>query len=109
MDPVSTANQGQRGAQRLFGVQGALLLSGARRWAKPRGLVIKGSLKVYDMQPALIAGLFAQHFAQEHAERTHVAAQGSFLQVAGLRFKLGQPLRPAFRIPKKGHRCLDYA
>jgi len=31
----------------------------ARRWAKPRGLVIRGPLKVYDTTPALIGGLFA--------------------------------------------------
>jgi 2-hydroxychromene-2-carboxylate isomerase len=32
----------------------------ARRWAKSRGLVIRGPLKVYDTTPALIGGLFAQ-------------------------------------------------
>jgi 2-hydroxychromene-2-carboxylate isomerase len=32
----------------------------ARRWARPRGLVIKGPLKVYDTTPALIGGLFAE-------------------------------------------------
>ncbi|MGH7857605.1 MAG: 2-hydroxychromene-2-carboxylate isomerase, partial [Candidatus Binatia bacterium] len=32
----------------------------ARRWAKPRGLVIRGPLKVYDTAPALIGGLFAE-------------------------------------------------
>lgn len=31
----------------------------ARRWAQPRGLVIRGPLKVYDTRPALIGGLFA--------------------------------------------------
>jgi 2-hydroxychromene-2-carboxylate isomerase len=31
----------------------------ARRSAKPRGLVIRGPLKVYDTTPALIGGLFA--------------------------------------------------
>ena len=31
----------------------------ARRWAKPRGLVVRGPLKVYDTTPALIGGLFA--------------------------------------------------
>lgn len=31
----------------------------ARRWAKPRGLVIRGPLKVYDSTPALVGGLFA--------------------------------------------------
>ena len=32
----------------------------ARRWAKPRGLLIRGPLKVYDTTPALIGGLFAE-------------------------------------------------
>src|SRR5258708_17301985 len=32
----------------------------ARRWAKPRGLVIRGPLKVYDTTPTLIGGLFAE-------------------------------------------------
>ena len=32
----------------------------ARRWAKPRGLLIRGPLKIYDTRPALIGGLFAQ-------------------------------------------------
>lgn len=32
----------------------------ARRWAKPRGLLIRGPLKVYDSTPALIGGLFAE-------------------------------------------------
>src|SRR6202041_251023 len=32
----------------------------ARRWAKPRGIVIRGPLKVYDTTPALIGGLFAE-------------------------------------------------
>jgi 2-hydroxychromene-2-carboxylate isomerase len=32
----------------------------ARRWAQPRGLLIRGRLKVYDTRPALIGGLFAQ-------------------------------------------------
>jgi 2-hydroxychromene-2-carboxylate isomerase len=31
----------------------------ARRWAAPRGLLIRGPLKVYDTRPALIGGLFA--------------------------------------------------
>ena len=32
----------------------------ARRWAQPRGLVIRGPLKVYDTTPALIGGLYAE-------------------------------------------------
>jgi len=33
----------------------------ARRWARPRRLIIRGPLKVYDTRPALIGGLFAQN------------------------------------------------
>jgi 2-hydroxychromene-2-carboxylate isomerase len=36
----------------------------ARRWAKPRGLVIRSQLKVYDTRVALIGGLFAQKHGQ---------------------------------------------
>jgi 2-hydroxychromene-2-carboxylate isomerase len=32
----------------------------ARRWAKPRGILIRGPVKVYDSRPALIGGLYAQ-------------------------------------------------
>ncbi len=32
----------------------------ARRWAEPRGLVIRGPLKVHDTTPALIGGLYAE-------------------------------------------------
>lgn len=32
----------------------------ARRWAKPRGIYIKGPKKIYDTKPALIGGLFAE-------------------------------------------------
>ena len=36
----------------------------ARRWAKSRGLVIRGQPKVYDTRIALIGGLFAQKHEQ---------------------------------------------
>ncbi len=32
----------------------------ARRWAKPRGILIRAPRKVYDTTPALIGGLFAE-------------------------------------------------
>ena len=43
----------------------------ARRWAKRRGLVIRGPLKVYDTTPALIGGLFAERHAvlREYSQR----------------------------------------
>ena len=74
----------------------------------PVGLGIaaaNGSLaQRFNVLKQVVAGLLAQHFAQQHAQRTHVAAQGCFFQVAGLSFKFGQPLRPAFRVPQKSHR-----
>ncbi len=60
----------------------------------------------FDVREQVFAGLLAQHFAQQHAERAHIAAQGSFFQVAGLSFKFGQPLRPAFGVPEERHRVL---
>src|ERR1044072_7028839 len=36
----------------------------ARRWAKPRGLWIRGPLKIYDSTPALVGGLFAEQHGQ---------------------------------------------
>src|ERR1700675_934746 len=45
----------------------------ARRWAKPRGLVIRGPLKVYDTTPALIGGLFAEKQGRllDYSRRVH--------------------------------------
>jgi 2-hydroxychromene-2-carboxylate isomerase len=37
-----------------------------RRSAAPRGIVIRGPLKVYDTRPALIGGLFAERHARLH-------------------------------------------
>jgi hypothetical protein len=60
----------------------------------------------FHMLIKIVAGLLAQNFAKQGAEGPHIAAQGSFLEVAGACFKLGEPLRPAFGIPQKGHRLL---
>ena len=38
----------------------------ARRFAAPRGIVIRGPQKVYDTRPALIGGLFAQERGRLH-------------------------------------------
>ncbi len=46
------------------------------------------------------AGLLAENFAEQHAERTDVAAQRSFLELAGGRLKFGQALRPVGRRPE---------
>ncbi len=47
----------------------------ARRWAKPRGIVIKGPLKIYDTTPALIGGLFAERHGRllEYSRRAFTA------------------------------------
>ncbi len=47
----------------------------ARRWAKPRGIVIKGPLKIYDTTPALIGGLFAERRGRllEYSRRAFTA------------------------------------
>ena len=36
----------------------------ARRWATPRGLRIRGPLKIYDTTPAAIGGLFAEKYGR---------------------------------------------
>jgi 2-hydroxychromene-2-carboxylate isomerase len=46
----------------------------ARRWAKPRGLWIRGPLKIYDTTPAAIGGLYAE-------------TQGRFLDYGRLAFQ----------------------
>jgi 2-hydroxychromene-2-carboxylate isomerase len=70
----------------------------ARRFAKPRGLVIRGPLKVYDTTPALIGGLFAEthgrlldysrtvyeRFFRRELELDQAAAVGEVLSVLGL-------------------------
>ena len=57
----------------------------------------------FDVREELVAGLLAQHLAEQRAERAHVAAQRRFLEVAGVRLEFGQALRPAFGIPQEGH------
>ena len=62
-----------------------------------------------DLREQFVAGLFAQHCAQQCAQRAHIAAQRSLFQLAGLRFQFGQPLGPALGIPQKSHRYYNYA
>jgi 2-hydroxychromene-2-carboxylate isomerase len=50
--------KGERSAHSEYKVKYSYL--DARRWAKPRGLWIRGPLKIYDTAPAAIGGLFAQ-------------------------------------------------
>ena len=58
----------------------------------------------FDLRKKLVAGLLAQHHAEQRAKGAHVAAQRSLLQLAALRLKLGQSLGPALGIPQKSHR-----
>ncbi|HLW69277.1 MAG TPA: DsbA family protein [Candidatus Binataceae bacterium] len=50
--------KGARSAYSEFKVRYSYL--DARRWARPRGLLIRGPRKIYDTTPALIGGLFAR-------------------------------------------------
>jgi hypothetical protein len=65
-----------------------------------------GAAEVFHGLVEVLARLLAKNFAQQDAERAHIAAQGSFLQLAGGRLKLGQSLRPVGWGPKRGHRLL---
>ena len=76
-----------------------LLIAPRLRIAAADGALAQG----FHVREEIFAGLLAQHLAEKHAQRAHVAAQRSFFQLAGLGFKLGQPLRPAFGIPQEGH------
>jgi 2-hydroxychromene-2-carboxylate isomerase len=51
-------DRGQRSAYSDFKAKYSYL--DARRWAKPRGILIRAPQKVYDTAPALIGGLFAE-------------------------------------------------
>ncbi len=57
----------------------------------------------------VLAGLLAQHLAQQHAERTHIAPQRSLFQFARLRLQLRQALRPALEDSTIRPSCFDYA
>ena len=50
-----------------------------------------------------LSGLLAQHLAQQHAERAHIASQRRFLQLTGACFQLSKALRPVFRLPQWRH------
>ena len=52
------------------------------------------------MREEIHARLFAQHLAQQHAQRTNIAPQRSLLQLPRLRLQLRQPQRPTLGIPQ---------
>jgi hypothetical protein len=49
------------------------------------------------------AGLLAQNFAEQHAKRANVAAQRSFLKLAGGGLEFGEALWPVGGRPERGH------
>ncbi len=59
--------------------------------------------KLFDGLVERRAGLLAQHFAQQHAERTDVAAQRSFFELAGRGLKFGEALGPVGWRPEGRH------
>ena len=56
--------------------------------------------KRFHVRIEVLAGLFAQYLAQQHAQRAHVATQRSFLCLAGGGFQFSQTLRPVDRRPE---------
>ena len=53
----------------------------------------------------LIASLLAQNLAEQHSQRTNIAPQRRFFDVACARFQFRQANRPVLRFPKQSH-CL---
>jgi 2-hydroxychromene-2-carboxylate isomerase len=75
----------------------------ARRWAKPRGLWIRGPLKIYDTTPALIGGLFAECQGR-FLDYTRAAFKQFFLR----EFEADQPEAVARLIADVGLSAQDY-
>ena len=89
-------DRGQRSAYSDFKAKYSYL--DARRWAKPRGILIRAPQKVYDTAPALIGGLFAESkgllleysrkayelFFRREFEADDAAAVGALLATFGL-------------------------
>jgi 2-hydroxychromene-2-carboxylate isomerase len=89
-------DRGQRSAYSDFKAKYSYL--DARRWAKPRGILIRAPQKIYDTAPALIGGLFAESkgvlleysrkayelFFRREFEADDAAAVGALLATFGL-------------------------
>jgi 2-hydroxychromene-2-carboxylate isomerase len=79
----------------------------ARRWAKPRGLWIRGPLKIYDTTPAAVGGLFAR----EHGRFLDYARE-AFRRFFLREFEADQPHAVAQLVVALGlsaEQYLDYA
>jgi 2-hydroxychromene-2-carboxylate isomerase len=75
----------------------------ARRWAKPRGITIRGPLKVYDTTPALIGGLFARRHG-----RLFDYSRRAFEQFFKRAFEADQPEAVAVLIESLGMPSAEY-
>lgn len=75
----------------------------ARRWAKPRGLWIRGPLKIYDSTPAAIGGLFA-----ETQERLIDYGRAVFKAFFLRELEIDQPAAVAAAVAGLGLSAADY-
>ena len=92
--------------ERLCGVAGGFSLVAARLGiAAANGALAQR----FNVRKEVLAGLLAQHFAQQHAQRAHIAAQRRFFQSR----RSGLPTRPGAATSFRGSRvrpsCFDYA
>lgn len=62
-----------------------------------------GAPQTFDCLKESGTGLLSQDLSEQRAERTDVAAKGSFLALTGAGFKFGKSVRPMGRCPKRGH------
>ena len=62
-----------------------------------------GAAEGFDGVVKGLAGLLAEDFAEQHAERADVAAEGSFFEFAGGGLQFGEALRPVGWGPKRRH------
>ena len=62
-----------------------------------------GAAEVFDGRVEGVAGLLAQDFAEEHAEGTDVATEGSFFELSGGGLEFGETLGPIGRGPEGRH------
>ena len=62
-----------------------------------------GAAKCLDGFVERVAGLFAENLAEEHTERSDIAAQGGFFELTGRGLKLGEALGPVGWRPQGRH------
>ncbi len=74
--------------------------------APPNGI----AAQLFHLREKRLAGLLAQHRAQQHAQRAHIAPQGRFFFIGGVGQQLAKAGAPAFRLPQQrdGFHAVDY-